>query len=135
MQLAGKEGGIKKYGCYYAKICHKMITKLGRALTQTCDMPRLMINLTLTRLYVSYCYRMKSNTIHFNKTDAKKEICFTTFFFLKGKPNKMMQDTGKQTDTMAPSFHLTACQLWTKNTDHFQLQMSIDIWTKVQQAE
>ena len=48
-------GGMKKYGCCYVKICHKMITKLGRALTQTHDMPRLMINLTLTALYVSYC--------------------------------------------------------------------------------
>lgn len=59
-------GGIKKikYGCRYAKICHKMIRKLGCALTQTCDMPRLMINLTLTTLYISYCYWMKSNTIH-----------------------------------------------------------------------
>ena len=57
-------GGIKKYGCCYAKICHKMMTKLGRALTQTSDMPRLMINLTLTMPYASYCYWMKSNTIH-----------------------------------------------------------------------
>lgn len=67
MQLTGKEGGgIKKikYGCRYAKICHKMIRELGCALTQTCDMPRLMINLTLTTLYISYCYLMKSNMIH-----------------------------------------------------------------------
>ena len=84
-----------------------MITKLGRALTQTHDMPRLMINLTLTALYVSYCGWNPIRYIY--KTDAKKEICFTTFFFLKGKPNKMMQDTGKQADTMTPSFHLTAC--------------------------
>ena len=50
----GGGGGVKKYGCCYAKICHKMIMKLGCALMQTRDMPRLMINLTLTMLYVSF---------------------------------------------------------------------------------
>ena len=52
----GGGGGVKKYGCCYAKICHKMIMKLGCALMQTHDMPRLMISLTVTTLiYVSYC--------------------------------------------------------------------------------
>lgn len=79
-------GGIKKYGCCYAKICHKMISKQGSALTQTRDMPRLMINLTLTTLYVSYCYWMKSNTKH--EQMLRRKYVSQPSFSWKGNPKR-----------------------------------------------
>lgn len=79
-------GGIKKYGCRYAKMSHKMITNLGRALTQTRDRPRLTINLTLTTLYVSYCYWMKSNTTH--KQMLRRKYVSQPSFSWKGNPTR-----------------------------------------------
>ena len=73
-------GGVKKYGCCYAKICHKMIMKLGCALMQTRDMPTLMLSLTVTTLiYVSY--RGWNPIRYIYKTDAKKKICFHNLLF------------------------------------------------------
>lgn len=65
-----------------------MITKLGLALTQTRDIPRLMINLTLTTQYVSYYYWVKSNMIQKQMLKTKIKYVSQPSFSWKGNPTR-----------------------------------------------